>query len=104
MLQNQRYILQSTEILQAAGKRKKKLTPDRAGKGKKNTVAKQQQPLKEKEKEKIYFNFSERLESHSRPFVNQSPRKNCLCSRKSFSLCESFQFSFPLCLALGLWD
>lgn len=53
-----------------------------------------------------YFNFCERLESHSRPFVNQSPRKNCLCSRKVSPFqknIKSFQFSLvPQETILGL--
>jgi hypothetical protein len=50
---------------------------------------------------KINFNFSERLESHSRPFVNQSPRKIVYAAEKVFHSCSqrarekkiTFQFS-----------
>lgn len=52
--------------------------------------------------EKIYFNFPERLESHSRPFVNQSPRKIVYAAEKFFVLCVKKFSIFSLTLPLGL--
>lgn len=54
--------------------------------------------------EKIYFNFPERLESHSRPFVNQSPRKIVYAAEKFFVLCVKKFSIFSLTLPLGLWN